>query len=193
MRQLTSPSANFGFSLGINDVIPGPKLRAMKEKKVEAAYAECVDLIAKAKKGLLENKPGCNQEQTLEALISAVLSKVRDEVGKVCMEELSRHNAPLIMATCGSKGERNKTRSRSTLIRYQTQALSSTFRRWSLVWDSRSSLGNVFQTVSRTVRFHIFPKNPKSHPQRVLCGIVSTLVFYPRNFCSTPSQDAKVW
>ena len=99
------PPANFGFSLGINDVIPGPKLRAMKEKKVEAAYAECVDLIAKAKKGLLENKPGCNQEQTLEALISAVLSKVRDEVGKVCMEELSRHNAPLVMATCGSKGE----------------------------------------------------------------------------------------
>ncbi|KAF8550261.1 beta and beta-prime subunits of DNA dependent RNA-polymerase [Imleria badia] len=96
--------ANFGFSLGINDVIPGPRLRAMKETKVEAAYAECVDLIAKAKKGLLENKPGCNQEQTLEALISAVLSKVRDEVGKVCMEELSRHNAPLIMATCGSKG-----------------------------------------------------------------------------------------
>ncbi|KAN0097898.1 hypothetical protein V8E55_002344 [Tylopilus felleus] len=96
--------ANFGFSLGISDVIPGPKLRAMKEKKVEAAYAECVDLIAKAKKGSLENKPGCNQEQTLEALISAVLSKVRDEVGKVCMEELSRHNAPLIMATCGSKG-----------------------------------------------------------------------------------------
>lgn len=102
---MTFLSANFGFSLGINDVIPGPKLRGMKEKKVEVAYAECVDLIAKAKKGLLENKPGCNQEQTLEALISSVLSKVRDEVGKVCMEELSRHNAPFIMATCGSKGE----------------------------------------------------------------------------------------
>lgn len=105
LQPLTFPVANFGFSLGINDVIPGPRLRAMKEKKVEVAYAECVDLIAQAKKGLLENKPGCNQDQELEALISSVLSTVRDEAGKVCMEELSRHNAPLITATCGSKGE----------------------------------------------------------------------------------------
>jgi len=71
---------------------------------VERAYAECEDLIALAKKGKLENKPGCNQEQTLEAMISSVLSKVREEVGQICMKELSRHNAPLIMATCGSKG-----------------------------------------------------------------------------------------
>lgn len=61
-------------------------------------------MITLAKKGKLENKPGCDQEQTLEAMISGVLSKVREEVGQICMEELSRHNAPLIMATCGSKG-----------------------------------------------------------------------------------------
>ncbi|KAH6915466.1 DNA-directed RNA polymerase III largest subunit [Coprinopsis sp. MPI-PUGE-AT-0042] len=96
--------ANYGFSLGINDVIPGPELSAKKDSKVERAYAECQDLIALAKKGKLENKPGCNQEQTLEAMISSVLSKVREEVGQICMKELSRHNAPLIMATCGSKG-----------------------------------------------------------------------------------------
>ncbi|KAI0004922.1 hypothetical protein BJV74DRAFT_313763 [Russula compacta] len=96
--------ANFGFSLGINDVIPGPILSDKKDTLVEVAYAKCQDLIALAKKGKLENKPGCNQEQTLEALISSELSKVRDEVGEICMKELSRHNAPLIMATCGSKG-----------------------------------------------------------------------------------------
>ncbi|KAH9928960.1 beta and beta-prime subunits of DNA dependent RNA-polymerase [Fomitopsis serialis] len=96
--------ANFGFSLGINDVIPGPKLANEKEDLVAKAYAECQDLITQAKKGLLENKAGCNQEQTLEAMISGVLSKVRDKVGEICLKELSRHNAPLIMATCGSKG-----------------------------------------------------------------------------------------
>ncbi|KAL0949102.1 hypothetical protein HGRIS_009191 [Hohenbuehelia grisea] len=96
--------ANFGFSLGINDVIPGPQLSAKKDELVEKAYADCQDLIASAKKGKLENKPGCNQEQTLEAMISSVLSKVREAVGQICMKELSRHNAPLIMATCGSKG-----------------------------------------------------------------------------------------
>ncbi|KAI0029671.1 beta and beta-prime subunits of DNA dependent RNA-polymerase [Vararia minispora EC-137] len=96
--------ANFGFSLGINDVIPGPHLSAKKEELIEAAYAQCLDLIALAKKGKLENRPGCNQEQTLESEISGVLSKVREQAGDTCMKELSRHNAPLIMATCGSKG-----------------------------------------------------------------------------------------
>ncbi|KAG5643579.1 hypothetical protein DXG03_000632 [Asterophora parasitica] len=96
--------ANYGFSLGINDVIPGPELNRQKDYLVEKAYADCQDLIERAKKGKLENKAGCNQEQTLEALISSVLSKVREEVGQICMKELSRQNAPLIMATCGSKG-----------------------------------------------------------------------------------------
>ncbi|PAV20584.1 beta and beta-prime subunits of DNA dependent RNA-polymerase [Pyrrhoderma noxium] len=96
--------ANIGFSLGINDVIPGPTLSANKDILIETAYNTCLDLIAQAKKGKLENKPGCNQEQTLEAMISGVLSKVRDTVGDLCMKELSRFNAPLIMATCGSKG-----------------------------------------------------------------------------------------
>jgi len=101
---IPSSIANFGFSLGINDVIPGPRLTEKKDSLIEKAYADCLDLIAKAKKGGLENKPGCDQEQTLEAMISSVLSKVREAVGNICMEELSRHNAPLIMANCGSKG-----------------------------------------------------------------------------------------
>ena len=101
--------ANYGFSLGINDVIPGPELSQKKDDLVEKAYADCQDLIALAKKGKLENKPGCDQEQTLEAMISAVLSKVREAVGQICLRELSRQNAPLIMATCGSKGSSSKT------------------------------------------------------------------------------------
>lgn len=98
--------ANQGFSLGINDVMPGERLRTTKDSKVEAAYRECLDLIEKAKVGKLVNLPGCDQEQTLENMISGVLSGVRAEVGEICMTELSRHNAPLIMATCGSKGSK---------------------------------------------------------------------------------------
>ncbi|KAF8211700.1 hypothetical protein K438DRAFT_1807744 [Mycena galopus ATCC 62051] len=96
--------ANFGFSLGINDVMPGRELLEKKEGLVEKAYADCEDAIQLAKKGKLENKPGCDQEQTLEAHISRLLSDVREKVGQICMKELSRANAPLIMATCGSKG-----------------------------------------------------------------------------------------
>jgi DNA-directed RNA polymerase III subunit RPC1 len=119
-RFLIYRTASIGFSLGINDVIPGPILSGKKESLVQRAYSNCLDLITLAKKGRLENKPGCDQEQTLEAMISSVLSQVRDKVGKhdpylsnktvlislgeICMRELSRHNAPLIMATCGSKG-----------------------------------------------------------------------------------------
>lgn len=86
--------------------MPGDVLRTTKDRKVEIAYAECIDLINKAKVGKLDNMPGCNQEQTLESMISGVLSSVRGDVGEICMTELSRHNAPLIMAFCGSKGSK---------------------------------------------------------------------------------------
>jgi len=98
--------ANQGFSLGINDVMPGDRLRSTKDEKVETAYKECIDLIEKAKLGRLINLPGCDQEQTLENMISGVLSGVRSDVGEICMTELSRNNAPLIMAVCGSKGSK---------------------------------------------------------------------------------------
>jgi DNA-directed RNA polymerase III subunit RPC1 len=74
--------------LGINDVIPGPILSDKKDSLVEKAYADCLDLIALAKKGKLDNKPGCDQEQTLEALISSVLSQVRDKVGGIILFRL---------------------------------------------------------------------------------------------------------
>nr|WPS94681.1 DNA-directed RNA polymerase III subunit RPC1 [Naematelia aurantialba] len=96
--------ATQGFSLGINDVIPGPQLQREKDQMVQKTYAVCDELIDLAKKGKLENAAGCDQDATLEQKISGQLSAVRGDAGSVCMTELSRHNAPLIMATCGSKG-----------------------------------------------------------------------------------------
>ena len=96
--------ANQGFSLGINDVIPGPILQSSKDNMVEKSYENCDDFIELAKRGLLQNAAGCDQETTLEQKISGELSGVRGAVGQTCMKELSRNNAPLIMATCGSKG-----------------------------------------------------------------------------------------
>lgn len=93
-----------GFSIGINDVTPADDLKQMKEELVEIAYAKCDELIDLYNKGKLETQPGCNEEQTLEAKIGGLLSKVREEVGDVCINELDNLNAPLIMATCGSKG-----------------------------------------------------------------------------------------
>ncbi|CAG8537130.1 5091_t:CDS:10, partial [Scutellospora calospora] len=98
--------ANRGFSIGINDVQPGEILRDKKDRLIADANKACDDLIERSKLGKLENQPGCNEEQTLEAHISGILSRVRDDAGQICMTELNKHNAPLIMATCGSKGSK---------------------------------------------------------------------------------------
>lgn len=95
---------NQGFSIGISDVYPGQKLTELKTSLVERAYAECDALIEKFQDGNLAKAPGCNEEQTMENLISGILSKVRQQAGDHCIAELSRWNSPLIMATSGSKG-----------------------------------------------------------------------------------------
>lgn len=98
--------ANIGFSLGINDVIPGPRLSAQKNDIINKAYDVCQGYIDDARKGILKNAPGSDQEGTLEIIVSGELSGVRAACGEICMAELSRHNSPLIMATCGSKGSK---------------------------------------------------------------------------------------
>ncbi|KAL8862449.1 MAG: hypothetical protein Q9178_000946 [Gyalolechia marmorata] len=95
---------NQGFSIGISDVYPGGKLTEMKKLLVEKAYAKCDTLIENFKEGKLDKAAGCDEEETLENLISGILSKVRQEAGNVCITELSRWNSPLLMATSGSKG-----------------------------------------------------------------------------------------
>jgi DNA-directed RNA polymerase III subunit RPC1 len=97
--------ANKGFSIGISDVTPGAALRAEKDSLVETAYKKSNGYIEDLAAGKLENQPGSGPEETLESVISGELSRVREAVGEICMRELSRNNAPLIMATCGSKGE----------------------------------------------------------------------------------------
>lgn len=95
---------NQGFSIGIGDVYPGQRLVELKLELVQKAYSECDAVIARFINGELEKSPGCDEEQTMENLISGILSKVRQQAGEYCIKELSKWNAPLIMAKCGSKG-----------------------------------------------------------------------------------------
>lgn len=97
---------NQGFSIGINDVQPSMRLSTLKEEVVKTGYANCDKTIELSRSGKLPNQAGCNQEQTLESKLSGILSKIRDDVGQVCFEELSPYNAPLIMSLCGSKGSK---------------------------------------------------------------------------------------
>jgi DNA-directed RNA polymerase III subunit RPC1 len=93
-----------GFSIGVGDVWPSGDLTDHKAKLVEDAYKKCDDLIETYREGKLEKAPGCNLEQTLENSISGILSQVRQQAGDYCVDNLSRNNAPLIMAKSGSKG-----------------------------------------------------------------------------------------
>ena len=80
---------------------PGSKLAAEKELFVQQGYDTSLDLI---RQGKLELAAGMDLDGTLESSVSGILSKVRDKCADVCFQELSRHNAPLTMAVCGSKG-----------------------------------------------------------------------------------------
>ena len=93
-----------GFSIGASDVYPGGELQHRKDQLIETAYAEVDELIARSKAGLLLKAAGCDDETTLENKISGLLSEVRQAAGKACVAELSKWNAPLIMAASGSKG-----------------------------------------------------------------------------------------
>lgn len=97
-------SCNHGFSIGLSDVMPGEKLATRKNDLIASAYAECEAKIEMSKGGRLDNHPGKNASETLENVVSGILSRVRDNAGKICMEELGQYNAPYIMASCGSKG-----------------------------------------------------------------------------------------
>ncbi len=46
------------------------------------------------------------KEVTVEMEISKILSKIREDCGNVCIRNLSRNNAPVIMQDCGSKGSK---------------------------------------------------------------------------------------
>jgi len=93
-----------GFSIGVGDVWPSGPLTAHKAKLVEDAYKRCDELIETYRQGKLEKAPGCSMEETLENMISGILSQVRQQAGNYCVDSLSNNNAPLIMAKSGSKG-----------------------------------------------------------------------------------------
>lgn len=96
--------ANMGFSIGVSDVTAGENLTAEKEKLIAQATVDAAEMIQMARRGEIKNLAGRDADQTLEVMISGMLSKVRETLGDTCTRELSRHNAPLIMAVCGSKG-----------------------------------------------------------------------------------------
>ncbi|XP_025836904.1 DNA-directed RNA polymerase III subunit RPC1 [Agrilus planipennis] len=95
---------NTGFSIGIGDVTPGETLVQRKNKLLSSGYKKCDEYIRAMAEGKLACQPGCNEEETLEAVILKELSVIREHAGQACVAELHPTNSPLIMALSGSKG-----------------------------------------------------------------------------------------
>jgi DNA-directed RNA polymerase III subunit RPC1 len=95
---------NRGFSIGVRDVFPPEELIRHKNKLIQDANDQCDQIIERFKMGKLEKATGCTMEQTLENSVSGILSKVRQQAGAFCIDNLSVHNAPMTCAKSGSKG-----------------------------------------------------------------------------------------
>jgi DNA-directed RNA polymerase III subunit RPC1 len=97
--------SSYGFSIGVDDVTPSESLKCRKERLVNEGYERCHRYIEEFREGTLNARPGCTMAETLEAVMSAELSRIREDGGKACIAELDpRTNAALTMALSGSKG-----------------------------------------------------------------------------------------
>ena len=87
MNRLAKLSARFignrGFSIGIDDVTPAPRLVKAKQKAIEAGYSKVQGFIADFSKGQLQLVPGCNQEESLEHSVKGVLNQIRQDAADV--------------------------------------------------------------------------------------------------------------
>ncbi|TAQ83735.1 hypothetical protein B7494_g7938 [Chlorociboria aeruginascens] len=108
MNRLSKISARYltnqGFSIGISDVYPSQELVNKKNQLVAMAYRGCEKSIKEYTNGELKKSAGCNMEESLESAMSGLLSKVRQDAGNYCIDNLNKWNSPLIMARSGSKG-----------------------------------------------------------------------------------------
>ncbi|KAL4534056.1 hypothetical protein Ndes2526B_g07060 [Nannochloris sp. 'desiccata'] len=108
MNRLAKLSARMigeiGFSIGIDDVTPAPALEDEKSSAVDQGYAKCEDYITSFNEGRLELAPGCDADESLENSVTGTLNAIRERAAAACMAGLHRHNSPLIMSQCGSKG-----------------------------------------------------------------------------------------
>uniref|UniRef100_A0A914IDK2 DNA-directed RNA polymerase subunit n=1 Tax=Globodera rostochiensis TaxID=31243 RepID=A0A914IDK2_GLORO len=96
--------SNRGFSIGIGDVKPNANLLKEKSVLLSQGYKICDQLNKSMRLERQKDKPDLGVVEQLESKILKELSSIRDQAGKACKQYLSRKNAPLTMAQCGSKG-----------------------------------------------------------------------------------------
>lgn len=93
-----------GFSTSIQD----EDIPAEAQQQIDAMIAESRtqvdDLVDAYNKGILEQLPGRDMEETLELQIMQVLGRARDQAGKIAGKHLGLENSAVIMAKSGARG-----------------------------------------------------------------------------------------
>ncbi|CAD7968088.1 unnamed protein product [Amoebophrya sp. A120] len=95
---------NIGFTIGIDDVMPNPIVMEKKKNITDQKMKSIKRHIQDYNLGMIQLKPGCTAETTLEAFINNDLGAIRQETGDSCNDDLSLTNKVQVMTTCGSKG-----------------------------------------------------------------------------------------
>lgn len=94
-----------GFSIGVDDVAPSEELKRVKKSLIDAGYKQSDKHIEELRCGKLELRPGSTAEESLETILTKVLSDIRDQAGNACIADIDvSTNAALTMALAGSKG-----------------------------------------------------------------------------------------
>ena len=108
---------------------------------LEKAYNEVEEMINKFHTGKLEAQAGCDGRSNFGDKNFWNFNKVREEAGQVCVDELPKTNAPLIMATSGFK-------------RVIHQCVTD-----GIVLGNKSSVINVFQMDFKIEHYRISKRN----------------------------------
>ncbi|MBN2014105.1 MAG: DNA-directed RNA polymerase subunit A' [Candidatus Altiarchaeota archaeon] len=93
----------YGFSVGIDDSDLSEEALKKIRDITKKAKAKVDELVQSYHKGELRIIPGKSMEETLEDMVMAELSHVRNAAGEIA-EEYSRHTSSLIMSRSGARG-----------------------------------------------------------------------------------------
>jgi len=93
-----------GFSTGIDDEDIPEEAQRQINNMIEERRGKVSELVDAYNKGILEQLPGRDMEETLELQIMQVLGRARDEAGKIAGSHLGLENSAVIMAKSGARG-----------------------------------------------------------------------------------------
>lgn len=95
---------NMGFTMGIDDVELDPAALRQIDQILKNAEAEGQRLVRTYEAGELQRIPGRSLEATFEMKMIQILSKGRDNAGKVASQHLGLDRHAVIMSATGAKG-----------------------------------------------------------------------------------------